>query len=129
MQSKVLSRLDYLGKKKLINVLEAHRGAYLHGVLHRDISNNNVRIVRDAEGRAKGILADWDMALEFQRDPSGNVIPPKAPRQRFRTVGVESRIDILHSKKGYGACIAFRDLSSQSGLNVSMHSVHTCSIR
>ena len=30
-------------------------------ILHRDISAGNVLIMRDAEGKARGLLIDWDL--------------------------------------------------------------------
>lgn len=41
----------------------AHREACKRGITHRDISAQNVLIVRDDEGRLRGLLADWDLCF------------------------------------------------------------------
>ncbi|KAF9530095.1 hypothetical protein CPB83DRAFT_851555 [Crepidotus variabilis] len=69
----------------LRDALLAHRRAYELGILHRDISDNNVLLVRKADDSVAGVLADWDMALKFERDSAQNVIPPTTQRQRHRT--------------------------------------------
>ena len=38
------------------------------GVLHRDIRSRNVLIVRDSEGQARGLLIDWDLSHDEERD-------------------------------------------------------------
>ena len=65
----------------------AHKEAYLKvGILHRDISDNNVMI--DDNGR--GILTDWELAIRVKaRD--GNFLE-LGPRQRYRTVGRTDRL-------------------------------------
>ena len=50
----------------------AHKGAWKAGILHRDISVNNIMRVVDQEAEndnvVKGILSDWDLAkYEHQR--------------------------------------------------------------
>jgi hypothetical protein len=45
------------------NTCSGHYHAYRTGkVLHRDLSETNLMFKRDANGRVKGILNDWDMA-------------------------------------------------------------------
>ena len=43
----------------------AHEGAYKTGILHRDISDNNVLLTEDEDG----ILTDWDLAWIFKALP------------------------------------------------------------
>jgi serine/threonine protein kinase len=48
--------------------VSAHMYARKRGVLHRDISSRNVLIVRDPQGRARGLLIDWDLSYDEKRD-------------------------------------------------------------
>ncbi|KAF9530094.1 hypothetical protein CPB83DRAFT_893017 [Crepidotus variabilis] len=69
----------------IYDALVAHSEAFEAGVLHRDISDNNVLMIRDPVSQTvKGILADWDMALRFSKDGAGNMIQPPGARQRHR---------------------------------------------
>ena len=67
----------------------AHRDAYEHHILHRDVSGGNVLMrpmITMAQGyplvRVAGLLADWEMA----QDVSG----PRTCRQAERTASVFS---------------------------------------
>jgi hypothetical protein len=68
-----------------------HYHAYKTGkVLHRDLSENNL-MFKSAEGRAKGIVNDWDMASHL--DTAGEVTTSTA-RHRTGTVPFMAR-DLL----------------------------------
>ena len=65
----------------------AHRDAWEKaGVLHRDVSYNNVLIYesKNEAGKVtrKGVLADWDLSKYKEYMVSG-----LGPRQPYRTVG------------------------------------------
>jgi len=68
-------------KVPYIETPRAHEEAYKYGVLHRDISDNNVRITANGDG----ILTDWDLAIRV-KTPHGQLIEPTKARQRYRTV-------------------------------------------
>ncbi|KAI0945845.1 hypothetical protein AcV7_009972 [Taiwanofungus camphoratus] len=62
-------------KKIFIDVVNAHHWVWnTAGVLHRDISVNNIMFYRDEGNRPMGVLCDWDLAMfrpsekEFKED-------------------------------------------------------------
>ncbi|KAH6897912.1 hypothetical protein BKA70DRAFT_745094 [Coprinopsis sp. MPI-PUGE-AT-0042] len=57
----------------------AHEGAFSIGILHRDISDNNVLLTDNDEG----VLTDWDLCIVVKY-PDGSPRPLSA-RQRYRT--------------------------------------------
>lgn len=65
--------------------LLAYLAAYKNGVLHRDISINNILLTR-VNGSVKGKLMDWDLSVKLERDDKGQLLPPKESRQRHRAV-------------------------------------------
>ncbi|KAG6310268.1 hypothetical protein E4U44_005702 [Claviceps purpurea] len=66
----------------LRDTIKAHRSLYMEsGILHRDISINNIIITEPAKADAyKGMLIDLDLARDITKDPSG---------QRHRTGTIE----------------------------------------
>ncbi|KAG6147827.1 hypothetical protein E4U37_007778 [Claviceps purpurea] len=66
----------------LRDAIKAHRSLYMEsGILHRDISINNIIITEPAKADGyKGMLIDLDLARDITKDPSG---------QRHRTGTIE----------------------------------------
>ncbi|KAG6221742.1 hypothetical protein E4U26_005784 [Claviceps purpurea] len=66
----------------LRDTIKAHRSLYMEsGVLHRDISINNIIVTEPAKADGyKGMLIDLDLARDITKDPSG---------QRHRTGTIE----------------------------------------
>ncbi|THU88896.1 hypothetical protein K435DRAFT_761496 [Dendrothele bispora CBS 962.96] len=61
-------------KSVFIDLVEAHHRAYTKGhILHRDLSLNNLMFGRDKDGKARGILNDWDLSSAVDED--GKVKP------------------------------------------------------
>ncbi|THU88894.1 hypothetical protein K435DRAFT_865835 [Dendrothele bispora CBS 962.96] len=64
-------------KSVFIDLVEAHHRAYKKGhILHRDLSLNNLMFGRDKDGKARGILNDWDLSSAVDED--GKVKPSDA---------------------------------------------------
>ena len=40
----------------------AHKAAYKHNIIHRDISCGNILLYRDKKGNWKGLLNDWELS-------------------------------------------------------------------
>ena len=55
----------------LTTTVPAHMYARKRGVLHHDISSRNVLIVQDSQGQARGLLIDWDLSYDEERDGVG----------------------------------------------------------
>ncbi|KAF6743442.1 hypothetical protein DFP72DRAFT_1177961 [Ephemerocybe angulata] len=56
-------------KAAWLDCVECHHAAWkTGGILHRDLSENNLMLCRAGGGRAKGIVNDWDMAAFVERN-------------------------------------------------------------
>ncbi|KAK7439851.1 hypothetical protein VKT23_017423 [Stygiomarasmius scandens] len=78
-----------------IDFVECHHRAYITGrVLHRDLSENNLMVRHDNDGRAKGVLNDWDLSSKI--DEEGNV-PTSDAKHRTGTLPFLA-LDLLRTK-------------------------------
>ncbi|KAH9836362.1 uncharacterized protein C8Q71DRAFT_907950 [Rhodofomes roseus] len=61
---------DFMSTYEMVSAvrdaIEGHRQAYLAGVIHRDISQGNVMIVRNADGTTRGFIHDLDYASSWK---------------------------------------------------------------
>ncbi|THH16567.1 hypothetical protein EUX98_g9284 [Antrodiella citrinella] len=53
-------------KTIFVGVVKGHHAVYeTSGILHRDVSTNNIMFYRDSDGGVVGVLCDWDLAQQL----------------------------------------------------------------
>ncbi|KAH9940561.1 hypothetical protein B0H21DRAFT_576422 [Amylocystis lapponica] len=100
------------------HVVRAHHWVYAtSGVLHCDISYNNVMFYRDAEGHAVGVLCDWDLAEEKLSDEEYQAdddrifhVYPEGP-----TVAMNPQGSVSRYRTGTAQFTAFELLTTTEG--------------
>ena len=63
MHSRVSWDSKYASRHRILtwSTTSAHSQAWEAGVLHRDISDSNIRIIIRDDGTTQGLLLDWDL--------------------------------------------------------------------
>ena len=85
----------------------AHKGAYLQGVLHRDISHNNILITENPSYEG-GMLIDWDLCkINFgAEEPGATHQPSRTVRGVFLSDTNTLRINVTPASQGTWSFIA-----------------------